>query len=214
MSITKIPMQHLTARLVISPAPGTLGESTAVLKKLQSLGPVLSFRTRNTTVSSNAEQLEVDVVFSSHATLEKAQHASPFDVKVNYQLPDPKLQDPYNVRNLQSRRRPQPKTMTCRVQRNDGFQPPSQNGLSTGFSPSLKTRLYQSLTDLNPPPGIAAGLGVFDVDREHLCSTAQFVDKPPGLAQLYRSSIADHPTTHQASSAASVVQDDLSEIQR
>ncbi|KIX94885.1 uncharacterized protein Z520_09575 [Fonsecaea multimorphosa CBS 102226] len=209
MSITKLPLQHLTARLVISPAPTTLGESTAVLKKLQSLGPVLSFKTRQASVPRNTEQLDVDIVFSSRATLEKAQQASPFTVKVNYQLPDPKLQDPYNVRNLQSRRQPQPKSMTCRVQSHDGCQLPGQNILSNGFSPSLNTRLHQSLTDLNPPPGIAAGLGVFDADSMYLRSTAQLVDKPPELMQMYRSQISDQTKNHSASSASSVVHGDL-----
>ncbi|KIW88196.1 uncharacterized protein Z519_11307 [Cladophialophora bantiana CBS 173.52] len=203
MSITKLPLQQLAAQLVISPAPTTLGESTAVLKKLQSLGPVLSFMTRRDVVPGNAEQLEMDVVFSSRATLEKAQHASPFTVKVNYDLPDPKLQDPYNVRNLQSRRQPQPKTMTCHVRVHDEYQLPRRSILSDGFSPSLNTRLYQSLTDLNPPPGIAAGLGVFDTDSMHFRSTAQLVEKPPELMQMYRSPNLDRTKTQPAPSLGS-----------
>ncbi|KIW31141.1 uncharacterized protein PV07_02815 [Cladophialophora immunda] len=214
MSITRLPLQQLTARLVISPAPTTLGESTAVLKKLQSLGTVLSFKARPTSVSSNPEQLEVDVVFSSRATLEKAQHANPFTVKVNHQIPDPKLQDPYNVRNLQSRRQPQSKSMTCRVQFDDAPHLPGQNILSDGFSPSLDTRLYQSLTDLKPPPGIAAGLGVLDVDSMHLRPTSQLVDKPPELMQMYRSQISDHPKTHLAASASSGLQGNASRNQQ
>ncbi|OAP64403.1 hypothetical protein AYL99_00375 [Fonsecaea erecta] len=209
MSITKLPLRHLTARLVISPAPATLGESTAILKKLQSLGPVLSFKTCRPSIASSAERLDVEIVFSSRATLEKAQHASPFTVKVNYQLPDARLQDPYNVRNLQSRRQPQPKSMTCLVHLNDGCELPGQNILSDGFSPSLDTRLYQSLADLNPPPSIAAGLGVFDVDSMHLRSTAQLVDKPPELMQMYRSQTSDKPKNHPAQSASSGVRGDI-----
>jgi hypothetical protein len=193
MSITKVPLQNLVARLVISPAPITLGESTAVLKKLQSFGHVISFATTSTLgirqvhPRSGPQQLDVQVVFLSRDTLETAQSASPFTVKVNYGLPDPVVEDPYNVRGLQSRKQPSPKTMVCHLEAQEAEPPSGQTVLSKGFSPSMLTRLSQSLMDLRPASNIAGGLGVFHVDSPNLKPTAHLVDQAPNLMEMYRS---------------------------
>lgn len=193
MSITKVSLHGLAARLVITPSPVTLGESTAVLKKLQSFGPVTSFartpsaKTRLIDPANESERQEVDVVFSSPDAVEKARVASPFTIRVNYGLPDPKVEDPYNVRNLQSRKQPRPKTMTCRVEPRDAWSLPAQTILSNGFSPSNTTRLYQSLLDTSPPSSIAAGLGVFHTDSSDIRSTAHVTVTPPDLMKMYHS---------------------------
>jgi hypothetical protein len=132
------------------------------------------------------------VLFSSRETMERAQTASPFTVKVNYHLPDPRIEDPYNVRNLQSRKQPQPKTMVCHLERQDTDVPSGQNILSAGFSPSVQTRLYQSLTDLSTPEGIAAGLGVFHNDSSSIKPTPELVDQVPSLTEMYLSRPADN----------------------
>ncbi|KIX07301.1 uncharacterized protein Z518_01954 [Rhinocladiella mackenziei CBS 650.93] len=195
MSLTKISLKNLTARIFISPPPATLGESTAVLKTLQSFGPVTSFtkatpeRARTDPSTGPAKQQEVDVVFTCLDTVRKACDASPFMVKVNFHLPDPQIEDPYNVRNLQSRKQPQPKTMTCQVKVQDEAEHPhsGQNILSSGFSPSNKTRLYQSILDADSPPAITDGLGVLHTDTSHVLSTAHLIKPPPDLMTLYRS---------------------------
>ncbi|KAJ9605995.1 hypothetical protein H2200_009844 [Cladophialophora chaetospira] len=193
MSITRALLPNLATRLVISPAPTTLGESTAVLKKLQSFGHVISFtpsplqEMRQIHPAPSNEQQEMNVVFSSRESIAKAQEASPFTVKVNYRLPDPRVEDPYNVRNLQSRRQPQPKTMVCQLELQGAELPPGHSILSAGFSPSVQTRLYQSLAELNTPPGIVAAVGVFHNDDSNIKSTAELVDKAVDLMEMYRS---------------------------
>ncbi|EXJ91078.1 hypothetical protein A1O1_04185, partial [Capronia coronata CBS 617.96] len=195
MSFTKTSLKHLAARVVISPPPVTLFESTAVLKRLQSFGPVTSFAKASPKVGSIArpndtEEGEVHVVFSSPDTVQKACDASPFIVNANLDDLDPHVSDPYNVRNLQSRKKPKPTAMTCRVQphEQDGLLPSGQNVLSGGFSPSNKTRLYQSLLDVKPPPNIIDGLGVLETDRSDVLSTSQFTETPPNLTTMFRSS--------------------------
>ncbi len=193
MSITRVSLPSLATRLVISPPPTTLGESTAVLKKLKSFGHVFSFtpslmqEMRQVHPAPDNEQLEMNVVFSSLESVDKAQAASPFTVKVNHGLPDPRIEDPYNVRSLQSRKQPRPKTMVCQIELQGADLPTGHNILSSGFSPSIQTRLYQSLIDLNPPPGIAVGLGVFHNDHSSIKSTAGLVDQVPSLTDMYRS---------------------------
>lgn len=197
MSITRASFPSLAIRLVISPPPTTLGESTAVLKKLKSFGHVLSFtpsplqEMHQVHPAPNNEQLEMNVVFSSSESIDKAQAASPFTIKVNHGLPDPRVEDPYNVRNLQSRKQPRPKTMLCQLELQGADLPAGHSILSTGFSPSVQSRLYQSLTNLNPPPGIAAGLGVFHNDHTIIKSTAGLVGEVPSLTHMYRSRRAE-----------------------
>ena len=208
MSITKIPLQNLVARLLISPPPTTLGESTAVLKKLQSFGNVISF-TKNPPQDSyqprfptNNEQLVVEVVFSCPQTIEAAQNASPFSVKVNHNLPDPNVEDPYNVRNLQSRKHPAPKTMVCHLKVHSADAPSGQNVLSNGYSPSHLTRLYQSLKTVKPPAHVLPGLAVFNGDKGNLRSTPEVVDPVPNLMEMYRSPPSD-PASSRASATKS-----------
>lgn len=196
MSITKISLRGLTARMFISPPPTTLGESTAVLKKLQSFGTVESFTRAahapmcQTNHVDTAEHQEVKIVFSSPETVKYARDASPFTVRINHNLPDPELEDPYNVRNLQSRKQPRPRTMTCRVEPFDEDLSPGQNILSKGFSPSNTTRLYQSLLDLKPPPAVAAGLGVLHTDISDMSSTDDLIETPPDLMKMYQSALS------------------------
>ncbi|EXJ61749.1 hypothetical protein A1O7_02179 [Cladophialophora yegresii CBS 114405] len=124
----------------------------------------------------------------------KAQSASPFTVRVNHHLPDPRVEDPYNVRNLQSRKQPQPKTMVCRLECDHAEFPAGQNVLSAGFSPSIQTRLYQSLTNLRPPEGMTAALGVFHNDSSSIKPTPELVDRVPDLTEMYLSRPADIST--------------------
>ncbi|EXJ92685.1 hypothetical protein A1O3_01237 [Capronia epimyces CBS 606.96] len=199
MSITKTFLKNLNARVTITPSPVTLSESTAVLKRLQSFGPVTSFtkvvpKNGSTVNADNTDETEVDVVFSSPETVQKACDASPFTVMVSQDVPDPHVADPYNVRNLQSRRQPKPNSMSCRVrlQELDDSLFSGQNILSSGFSPSNRTRLYQSLLDVKPPPNIMDGLGVLETDRPDILPTAHLTEAPPNLTTMYRSPPSSH----------------------
>jgi hypothetical protein len=196
MSITKLPPQHLATRLIISPCPSTLGESTAVLKRLQSFGQVLSFtpspqrqkrharpRTESTPVDT---PLHFTVVFSSLDTINAVRAASPLSVRVNHNLPDPKVEDPYNVRSLQSRQQPAPKTMLCQLDIHPAEMPRGQTTFSTGFSPSDRTRLHQSLQRLSPPPSVAAALTAFHNQPTRFSPTSDLVDPAPSLTAMYR----------------------------
>lgn len=210
MSITKASLKNLVARLVISPPPTTLGESTAVLKRLQTWGHVVSFTKtgagQQTNPNGQNDEVEMTVVFSASSDgeelLKKSTTAAPdssFTVRVNHDLPDPWEEDPYNVRNLQSRKQPQAKTMTCRLQlpfqsleqrqQQDANAGPNVSILSSGFSPNVRTRLYQSLTGLKQPPpsGIVDGLAVFHNDAADIEATPDLVDPVPNLMDMYRS---------------------------
>lgn len=197
MSLTTISLKGLTAKLLISPPAATLAESTAVLRRLQSFGPVTSFtklepKTEHENVSpQELEQQEVHVVFSDPENVQTACEASPFVVKVHHNLPDPRVEDPFNLRGLQSRVQPKSNIMTCVVQAHEQSTHPGQNILSNGFSPSNKTRLYQSLLEARPPSNIAEGLGVFDSDKSHILDTNHLVEKPPSLTSMYAAPTQD-----------------------
>ncbi|KAI1609471.1 hypothetical protein EDD37DRAFT_640304 [Exophiala viscosa] len=191
MSLTSVSLKGLTAKLLISPPATTLAESTAIVRRLQSFGPVTSFtklepKTAQEDGSAHdGEQQEVHVVFSHPETVQTVSRASPFVVKVHHNLPDPRVEDPFNLRGLQSRVQLKPSTMTCVVQVHDQSVHTGQNILSSGFSPSNKTRLYQSLLEANPPSNIADGLGVFESDKSHILDTTHLVEKPPDLTSMY-----------------------------
>ena len=198
MPLKQVLVNISIARVIVSPPAVTLAESTAVLRRLQSFGPVTSFTLRESTrkrtkpSQSNVEQQMIDVVFSNNGTAQIACDASPFVVKINHDLPDPRVEDPFNLRGLQSREQPRPTTMTCLVEaRNEQLQS-GQNTLSNGFSPSIKTRLHQSLFEGEPPPsiaeGVAEGLGVLHSNQSDILSTAHLVEQPPDLMAMYRES--------------------------
>jgi hypothetical protein len=203
MSLTKSAFQNWTARVFVSPPTATLAESTAVLQKLQAFGSVVSFAKRKSSAAGDAEQ-EIDVVFSSPETMHRACRESPFTVDVNTHPADPLVQDPYNVRGLQSRRPLEPKSMTCRVQESKSHGSTGRNVLSDGFSPSNLTRLHQSLLLVRPPPppSIADGLGVLHSDHSHTYPTPHLVERPIDLTTLAMSSkTGDDPDTRPGPSA-------------
>ncbi len=196
MPLKQVLVNTSIARVIVSPPAVTLAESTAVLRRLQSFGPLASFTLRKSTrkrtkpSKSNVEQQLIDVVFSSNGTAQIACDASPFVVKINHDLPDPRVEDPFNLRGLQSREQPRPTTMTCLVEAGNEQLQSGQNILSNGFSPSIKTRLHQSLFEAAPPPsiveGIAEGLGVLHSDHSDILITAHLVEPPPDLTAMYK----------------------------
>ncbi|KAK4935701.1 hypothetical protein LTR10_023284 [Elasticomyces elasticus] len=191
MSLTTLSLKGLTAKLLISQPAATLAESTAIVRRLQSFGPITSFTKLEPKTAQESgsphdgERQEIHVVFSDPETVQIAFKASPFVVKVHHNLPDPRVEDPFNLRGLQSRVHPKPSTMTCVVQAHDQSIHTGQNILSSGFSPSNKTRLYQSLLEASPPSNIAEGLGVFESDKSHILDTTHLVEGPPDLTSMY-----------------------------
>jgi hypothetical protein len=198
MPLKQSSVNKSIARVIVSPPAVTLAESTAVLRRLQSFGPVTSFTQRHSTrkrpkpSKNNVEQQLLDVVFSNNATAQIACDASPLVVKINHNLPNPSVEDPFNLRGLQSREQPRPTTMTCLVEAGNEQPQSGQNILSNGFSPSIKTRLHQSLFEAGPPPsiveGVAEGLGVLHSNQSDILVTAHVVEQPPDLMAMYRAS--------------------------
>lgn len=202
MSAAKTSLNRLVACVLVSPPPSTLAESSAVLRRLQSFGPVSSFRK----VPSSSEKLHLAepddhrlvAVFADPEALDAARRAGTFIVKVHENLPNPKIDDPYNVRFLQSRVQPTPKSMTCRVTALLGSVGAQKNILSSGFSPSERTRLFQSLIESDVPRSILDGVGVFEHNApSHLMPTPQYVADMPNLATLYRSPARQSSTQDQ-----------------
>ncbi len=104
------------ARIIVTPTPTTLLESTAVLKALQRFGPVSTFlnpryvlaledRTRNTFYT----------IFAEAKALEHAKAASPLAFEVGRDAVDPKEADPFNLRGLWGRKQVERKTFLCEV---------------------------------------------------------------------------------------------------
>jgi hypothetical protein len=198
MSLATSKLQHATARLSVYPPPKTLSESTAVLKKLMTFGRVTSFQSPQISHSpqggspeSDSRSATIDVVFASRQARDDALKVGKFTVTINENLPDAWTADPYNIRGLQSRQQPLPKTMMCRMINQPIPLPDGQNIFSRGFSPSVKTRLAQSFKDYQPPVGLADGLGVFHNDSENVSSTADFVEPVPDLMGMYRARFAE-----------------------
>lgn len=132
------------------------------------------------------EEQEIEVIFSDPGTTQIASDASPFTVELAYDLPNSKVEDPFNLRGLRSRSTPQPRTMKCRVEPYNMQEFNGQNALSKGFAPNVQTRLHQSLLDVEALPTIARGLGVLHAGKLEILDTAHLVEPPPDLMTIYR----------------------------
>ncbi|KIW11275.1 hypothetical protein PV08_10575 [Exophiala spinifera] len=193
MSVKKVPSPVSIARVIVSPPATTLAQSTAILRELQAFGPVTSFHrsklTRKHTSRSPDNGLvkqEIEVTFSDPETTQMAVNASPFTVNFTCNVPNPQVEDPFNLRCLKAREVPRSRTMMCRVEPHIMKEFHGQNALSKGFSPNTQTRLHQSLLDMKPPPAIADGLGVLQPGKSDILDTTHLVERPPDLMTMYR----------------------------
>ncbi|KAL6252629.1 hypothetical protein RBB50_000348 [Rhinocladiella similis] len=192
MPVKKVPSPSSISRVIISPPLVTIAQSTAILRRLQAFGPVTTFNRSKLTrrhaksTSKGVEYQEIEVVFSDPEAAQLALDASPFTVKLAYDLPNPKVEDPFNIRGLQSRETPQPQILTCRIEPHTMEEVDGQNAMSKGFSPNVQTRLHQSLLYLEPPLTIAHGLGVLPSSKSDIVDTTHLVERPPDLMTMYR----------------------------
>jgi len=103
------------ARVLVSPKPMSLSETSAILNTLQSFGPVSNFlNPRYTPYFKSKSQTEFYVTFKESEALDKARIANPLVVDVGHDAVDPEEADPFNVRGLWDRKEER-KTFTCIV---------------------------------------------------------------------------------------------------
>jgi hypothetical protein len=104
------------ARILVSPKPVSLSETSAILKALQSFGPVSNFlNPRYMPYLKPKSQTEFYVTFKESEALDKARMANPLVVDVGHDAVDPDEADPFNVRGLWDRKKVERKTFTCFV---------------------------------------------------------------------------------------------------
>jgi hypothetical protein len=94
----------------------SLSETSAILKALQSFGPVSSFlNPRYMPYLKSKSQTEFYITFKESEALDKARIANPLLVDLGHDAADPEEADPFNVRGLWDRKRVERKTFTCLV---------------------------------------------------------------------------------------------------
>jgi hypothetical protein len=105
-------------RLSVSPQPKTLLETCAILKTLQSFGPVTHFfnpRYVPALKGQPSSHLDFDVGFKERAALDKVRAAAPLTVEVGHDAVDPEEADPFNVRGFWDRKKVERKKFKCAV---------------------------------------------------------------------------------------------------
>lgn len=189
----RLSLTPFVARLVVRPHTTSLSESTAILRHLQTVGRPAAFsKATDPAALKNDHQQEFDLVYTSRDQLLHVCNLSPITVKVNHNLPDPTIQDPYNVRGLQDRKQPLPKTFTCHIdQRDDGYTYTGQNLLSNAFAPSNMSRLYQGLQESKAPNTLIDAFGASALG-DGLMENLVLSDpkQPKDLATMYRTAAA------------------------
>ena len=182
-------LKTFIAKVLITPPTTSLSESVAVLKTLQSFGRVAVFANPSPDAAEkNDHQQEIDVIYSSSEQLLRACNASPLTVQINQNLPDPAHLDPYNLRGLQSRRQPRPKTFVCKIQQKvEDSTFTGQNILSKAFAPSNESSLYKSLLETDAPPSLVEAFGASASGEGHQESKAipRFQKDPLDLPDMY-----------------------------
>lgn len=104
------------ARILITPPPSTLYESNAILKRLQSFGPISTFlNPRYVPVLKSHAPSTFYAIFADVEALDSARAASPLTIEVGHDAVDPEEADPFNVRGLWGRKQVERKTFRCRV---------------------------------------------------------------------------------------------------
>ena len=104
------------ARIIVTPTPTTLLESTAILKALQTFGPVSTFlNPRYVPALKDGPHNIFYAIFTETKSLEDVKVASPLAFEVGQDAADPKEVDPFNLRGLWSRRQVERKKFLCDV---------------------------------------------------------------------------------------------------
>ncbi|RVX68209.1 hypothetical protein B0A52_08718 [Exophiala mesophila] len=182
-----VTVAGFAARVLISPPATSIFESAAVVAHLQSYGRVIAF---NKGPTNDSEKQEMEVIYSSEKQMRNACKNSPIEVEAN-QTPDPKIEDPYNVRGLQYRKSPAPKKFTCNIVPKNHHQYTGQTVLSQPFQPSYVGFLHESLVDSEAPISLTDALGASSSGKDHL-PLENTVQRPFDLMAAYRRGIQQH----------------------
>ncbi|KIV97034.1 hypothetical protein PV10_00837 [Exophiala mesophila] len=191
-----VAVAGFAARVLISPPATSILESAAVVARLQSYGRVIAF---NKGPTNDSEKQEMEVIYSSDKQMRDACKNSPIEVKANQQIPDPKIEDPYNVRGLQYRKSPAPKIITCNIVPKNNHRYTGQTVISQAFQPSYVGVLHESLVDSEAPMSLIDALGASSSGKDHL-PLENTVQRPLDLMAAYRRGIQQHTRTKESQS--------------
>lgn len=170
--------KSLFYRVHITPVPRTQSESNAILRSLQDIGPVSTFKIHHTTPGLDDKH---DGDQQVHATLAFAYHTEDLiafqdniarhliHVTANENITDASIRDPYNARGWKARTpEPLPRTFRCRVTHVEDLQ---EDGHLT--SPNILEQLQNN-----------EYAGPFTVDRRSVFGEILArTDAPSGLVQ-------------------------------
>lgn len=152
--------RSISAIVKVKPAPDSIAYSSAVLRRLQDFGEVTTFREKQRHGVSQPDESSYTIAFTEPAHLRSALQASPLEVKVDEDLPDPKILDPFNLFGLQRRKQWQPKTYICEVVQ-DQVQLIKLEEEDVHYRVVVDERtggLYESLIEAEVPAGMLEGL--------------------------------------------------------
>ena len=208
MSIFRYP-RSISAIVKVKPAPDSTAYSSAVLHKLQEFGEVTTFRERQRHGLSRPDQLSYQIAYTEPAHLRSALQASPLEVKVDQDLPDPNILDPFNLFGLQRRKQWQPRTYTCEVVQDqvrsseEGEEDEEEEVHYKVFVDERTGGLYESLIESEVPAGMLEGLAstvtvVEESERSssglrqstmHAANRIGHDPNPPRLMDMYREAL-------------------------
>ena len=195
------------ARVLVSPFPATLSESSAILRALQSFGVVSTFL-NSRYVSALKQEQQGDAflaIFAEERAFEKAVQSSPFPVDVGHDEIDPAVEDPFMVRDLAGRKTLARKTFNCQIVADSDPHVHTRIVQSSPYYASFVVdRMAASYRDLLkqgvPLPEMAdlfqqrqVGLGLHEDDsnRRKAIGSVTRPKHESGLMDLWREAIAD-----------------------
>ena len=159
MSIFRHP-RSISAIVKVKPAPDSITYSSAVLHRLQHFGEVTTFREKQQNGVARPDESFFKIEFTEPAHLRSALQASPLEVKVDQDLPDPKVLDPFNLFGLQRRKQWQPRTYICEVVLDQVYSSEEEEE-DVYYKVVVDERtggLYESLVEAEVPAGMLEGL--------------------------------------------------------
>ena len=152
--------RSISAIVKVKPAPDSIAYSSAVLHRLQDFGEVTTFREKQPHGVSRPDESSYQIAFTEPAHLRSALQASPLEVKVDEDLPDPKILDPFNLFGLQRRKQWQPRAYICEVVQ-DQVRLTQLEEEDAHYNVVVDERtggLYESLIEAEVPAGMLEGL--------------------------------------------------------
>ena len=158
---------RFAALIHVQPSPKTLAETSAIFKHLKTFGRVTTFikdpSPLNAQTQANPSRYYVEIANEIPSLFS----GKKFDVSVHHNLPNPRDEDPLNLRGLQDRKRwLEPVQFDCTVLQIQEDEQATirkllkdQNPYRENFTVSKADCLPQVLRDINAPPRIIKGMG-------------------------------------------------------